>query len=145
VRDLIPEPDRSDAHLHAIIQLAIASVSVGSTSHLITNIIFNLATWPEYQIILKDEIDEILKVAGGQWTVESMAQLTKLDSFMKESFRHNGHVTSKWNLFLSLSFFLSFFLSFSFFLFLSFVPYIFFIDLDVDLMKWSKMTVPTDA
>ncbi|KAH8802448.1 cytochrome P450 [Xylogone sp. PMI_703] len=94
VRDLISEPDRSDAHLHAIIQLAIASVSVGSTSHLITNIIFNLATWPEFQTILKNEIDDALVEAGGEWTVESMGQLKKLDSFMKESLRFNGHVTT---------------------------------------------------
>lgn len=96
MRDLVPEPDKSDAHLHGIIQLAIASISVGSTSHLITNIIFNLATWPEFQMLLKKEIDDTLAEAGGEWTVESMGQLKKLDSFMKESLRFNGHVTSKW-------------------------------------------------
>ncbi|KAG0646226.1 Cytochrome P450 monooxygenase [Hyphodiscus hymeniophilus] len=94
VRDLAPEPDRSDAHLHGIIQLAIASASVGSTSHLITNIIFNLATWPEYQTMLKKEIDDTLVEAGGKWTADSMGQLKKLESFMKESFRQNGHVTT---------------------------------------------------
>jgi len=47
-------------------------------------------------MLLKKEIDDTLAEAGGEWTVESMGQLKKLDSFMKESLRFNGHVTSKW-------------------------------------------------
>lgn len=95
LRDLIPDPDRNDPHLHGILQLAIAGISIGSTAHLITNIIFNLATWPEYQSTLKQEIEDVLREAGGDWTLESMGQLKMMDSFMKESLRFNGHVTSE--------------------------------------------------
>jgi len=101
LRDLVPEEDKNDAHLHAIFQLAIASVSVGSTSHLLTNVIFNLATWPEYVPLLRQEIEDVFAEAGGEWTLDSMGQLKKLDSFMKESLRFNGHVTSKFKLRIS--------------------------------------------
>lgn len=91
--DASDSKDRNDPHLHAIVQLIIGALSVNTTSQLITNSIFNLATWPEYVPILKQEIDDTLREAGGQWTMESMAQLQKLDSFIKETLRHSGHLT----------------------------------------------------
>lgn len=81
--------------MHGISQLLIASVSVGSTSHLLTNVIHNLATWPEYIPILRQEIEDVLSEAGGEWTTDSMGQLKKLDSFIKETLRLYGHATSK--------------------------------------------------
>ena len=47
----------------------------------------------EYVPILRQEIDDILREVGGKWTMESMGQLQKLDSFIKETLRHSGHLT----------------------------------------------------
>lgn len=68
---------------------------MNTTSQLITNAIFNLATYPEYVPILKEEIDSVLEESGGEWTLESMGKLKKLDSFMKETLRYNGHLTGE--------------------------------------------------
>lgn len=94
LRELIPELDKNDPHFHGISQLGIGAVSVNTTSQLITNAIFNLATYPEYVPILKEEIDSVLEESGGEWTLESMGKLKKLDSFMKETLRYNGHLTA---------------------------------------------------
>jgi hypothetical protein len=95
LRDTVEGPDKNDAHLHGVLQLAIAALSVNTTSQLITNAIFNLATWPEYVPILQDEIHSVIQENGGKWTERSMGQLQKMDSFMKETLRHSGHLTSE--------------------------------------------------
>ncbi|KUL87830.1 hypothetical protein ZTR_03135 [Talaromyces verruculosus] len=93
LRDLVPAPDQDDAHFHGILQLGIGAVSMNMTSQLISNAIFNLATWPEYMPVLREEMEDVLSQAGGTWTMNSMGQLKKLDSFMKETSRHSGHLT----------------------------------------------------
>ena len=93
LRDLVPEPDRNDPLFHAISQLGIGAVSVNTTTQLLTNSLFNLATYPEYVSILQEEIDSVRSENGGQFTLESMGKLKKLDSFIKETLRFNGHLT----------------------------------------------------
>ena len=93
LRDIVPEPDRSSAHFHAISQLGISAVSVTTTSELITNAIFNLAAYPEYVPLLKEEMECVLAKHGGQWSLESMREMKKMDSFVKETLRYNGHLT----------------------------------------------------
>lgn len=96
LRDDTNDPkDKNDPQLHAIMQLLIGALSVNTTTQLITNCIFNLATQPEYVPILRQEIEETLREAGGQWSMDSMAQLQKMDSFIKETLRHSGHLTRK--------------------------------------------------
>ncbi|KAK1141873.1 hypothetical protein N8T08_008386 [Aspergillus melleus] len=70
LRDLVPEPNRNDPLFHAISQLGIGAVSVNTTTQLLTNSLFNLATYPD------------------------MGKLKKLDSFIKETLRFNGHLTA---------------------------------------------------
>ena len=93
LRDIVPEPDRSSAHFHGILQLGISAVSVNTTSQLITNAIFNLAAYPEYMPMLKEEMECMLEKCGGRWTLESMREMKKMDSFVKETLRYNGHLT----------------------------------------------------
>lgn len=67
IRDDANDPkDKNDPHLHAIVQLIIGALSVNTTSQLITNAILNLATWPEYVPILRQEVDDTLRKAGGK-------------------------------------------------------------------------------
>ncbi|KAL9618286.1 MAG: hypothetical protein Q9160_006997 [Pyrenula sp. 1 TL-2023] len=94
IRDLIPEEDREDYALQGALQLAITAVSVQSTSKLIVNIILNLMKYTGYVPILQEEIRSVLADCDGQWTLESMARLQKLDSFMKESLRYEPPLTA---------------------------------------------------
>ena len=68
-------------------------MSVNTTSQLITNAIFNLAAYPEYMPMLKEEIECVLEKCGGRWTLDSMREMKKMDSFVKETLRYNGHLT----------------------------------------------------
>lgn len=96
VRDDALDPkDKNDPHLHAIMQLIIGALSVNTTSQLITNCLYNLATWPDYAPMLRQEIRDTLSEIGGSWTMDSMGQLQKMDSFIKETLRHSGHLTRK--------------------------------------------------
>ena len=45
--------------------------------------------------MLREEIESVLKECGGEWTLESMGNLKKLDSFVKETLRHSGHLVGK--------------------------------------------------
>lgn len=97
IRDDAQDPkDKNDPHLHAILQLILSALSVNTTSQLLTNTIFNLANWPQYVPMLRQEIEDILREVGGEWTMDSMAKLQKLDSFIKETLRHSGHLTRKY-------------------------------------------------
>jgi cytochrome P450 len=100
IRDDAQKPeDKNDPHLHAILQLILSALSVNTTTQLLTNSIFNLANWPQYVPILREELQATLTEAGGEWTMDSMPKLEKLDSFIKETLRHSGHLTRKNHLF----------------------------------------------
>ncbi|KAH3040619.1 hypothetical protein KXW01_002482 [Aspergillus fumigatus] len=92
--DLVPNEDKKNYGYQGIAQLAIAAVSVPTTSQLLTNIVLNLIAYPEYVPILKEEIENVLASCDGQWTLDSMSKLEKLDSFMKESLRFDTPLTA---------------------------------------------------
>ena len=93
--DLVPEDDKKDYLFQGAAQLAITAVSVQSTSKLIVNIILNLMKYGEYVSILEEEIQAVLAKYGGEWTLESMDRLEKLDSFMRESLRLEPPLTGQ--------------------------------------------------
>lgn len=93
MHDLLPGEDKQNYALQGVLQLAITAVSIQSTSKLIVNIILNLMKYTEYVPILKEEIEAVLGECGGEWTLESMARLEKLDSFMRESLRFEPPLT----------------------------------------------------
>lgn len=94
IRDCLPEDDKKNYGFQGIAQLAIGAVSLHTTTQLGTNVIFNLAAHPKYVPILEEEIDSVLKESGGEWTLDNMGKLKKLDSFMKESLRYYTPTTS---------------------------------------------------
>lgn len=69
-------------------QLFLAMVSIQTTSFTATNIVYDLLAYPEYIEELRTEIEQVW-AQHGQWTKKSLAQLTKLECFMKESQRIN--------------------------------------------------------
>ena len=44
---------------------------------------------------MKQEISSVLEESGGQWTLESMVKLKKLDSFIQETLRYSGDLTGE--------------------------------------------------
>ncbi|KAG8531165.1 uncharacterized protein KY384_004523 [Bacidia gigantensis] len=94
MHDLLPEEDKKDCALQGALQLAITAVSVQSTSKLIVNIMLNLMKHIEYVPILIEEIQPVLAGCNGEWTLESMTHLEKLDSFMRESLRYEPPLTA---------------------------------------------------
>lgn len=69
-------------------QLFLAMVSIQTTSFTATNIVYDLLAYPEYIEELRTEIEQVW-AQHGQWTKKSLAQLKKLECFMKESQRIN--------------------------------------------------------
>lgn len=93
--DVLPESDKDDYAFQGVAQLAITAVSVQSTSKLLVNIILNLLKYDSYVPELKEEVRAVLASCGGEWTLDSMAQLEKLDSFMRESLRFEPPLTGR--------------------------------------------------
>ncbi len=54
----------------------------------LTHALFDLASMPQYIQPLRKEIESVIATDG--WTKLSMDKMWKLDSFLKESQRHNG-------------------------------------------------------
>lgn len=69
-------------------QLFLAIVSIHTTSCTAINTVYDLLAYPKYIEELRTEIEQVW-AQHGQWTKKSLAQLTKLECFMKESQRIN--------------------------------------------------------
>ena len=71
------------------LQLSAGLASIWSTSKTCTHALYDLASRPEYISLLREEIDEALAEDHGYLTRAGLGKMAKLDSFMKESQRHN--------------------------------------------------------
>jgi cytochrome P450 len=78
-----------DYQTMAQFQLQVAFAAIHTTSMALTNMIFDLIAWPEYIEILRAEVKEQLAANGNSYRGAFVKNLPKLDSFMKESQRHN--------------------------------------------------------
>jgi ent-kaurene oxidase len=87
-RDLLPKAEKKDYLKIAIFQLGIGAASIHTTAQLLTNVLFDLAARPDYVKILREEAEDVFEQNNGEWTLESMGQLRKMDSFIKESQRY---------------------------------------------------------
>ena len=87
-RDLLPINEKKDYKYIAMLQLALGTASIHTISQLLSNALFDLAAYPEYIITLREEVEQVLEQNSGEWNVERMGQLKKMDSFLKESQRH---------------------------------------------------------
>lgn len=58
-----------------------------------TQILYNLATWPEYIEPLRAEIAGAVERRG--WSKHALDEMTRLDSFVKETLRLNGTAACK--------------------------------------------------
>ncbi|KAI3527672.1 cytochrome P450 [Colletotrichum filicis] len=92
--EALPEDEKRDVRSQAHLQLILAAASIHTTNNLVTDCIYDLAAHPEVQDMLREEAHQVLEVEDGWARKESMAKLKKLDSFMKETQRLAGNITS---------------------------------------------------
>ncbi|KAL2064356.1 hypothetical protein VTL71DRAFT_4850 [Oculimacula yallundae] len=90
-----PEHHRSNADMLANHQMILSFAAIHTTSMATTAAIFDLATYPEYIQLLRDEIQQVIDEDGQDINGDgimrlkkaSIPRLWKLDSFLKESQR----------------------------------------------------------
>ncbi|KAI0516800.1 cytochrome P450 [Xylaria bambusicola] len=85
---------KADKTLKGIVdqQLFLTLTSIHTTAGTLQSILFDWLDHPEYHAEITAEINETLaevKASGGKWTLQKVAAMKKLDSFMKESTRVN--------------------------------------------------------
>ncbi|KAF3062287.1 Ent-kaurene oxidase [Daldinia childiae] len=94
LQDALPEDQKTDFYIQAKIQLLLSAASIHTTSNLTTDCIYDLAVHQDMQEILREEACEVLNDDEAWERKDSMGKLKKLDSFIKESQRLSGNVTS---------------------------------------------------
>lgn len=73
----------------ATLQLGLIFAAVHTTTLSATNIVYSLASTPEYIQPLREEIASAIADNGGEFTSRALQQMVKLDSYMKEVVRMN--------------------------------------------------------
>ena len=73
----------------ATLQLGLIFAAVHTTTMSATNIVYSLASTPEYIQPLREEIASAIADNGGEFTSRALQQMVKLDSYMKEVIRMN--------------------------------------------------------
>ncbi|KID83944.1 cytochrome P450 [Metarhizium guizhouense ARSEF 977] len=93
---------RADTSLKAVVdqQLFLTLASIHNTAGMLQSLLFDWIAHPEYHAEITAEINETLaefETSGSEWTLQRVARMRKLDSFMKESIRVNpiGFITGQ--------------------------------------------------
>ncbi|KAI0457043.1 cytochrome P450 [Xylaria acuta] len=93
--DALPDEEKRNYFIQAKMQLLLSASSIHTTSNLTTDCIYDLAVHQEMQEILREEVIEVFEREEDAWERrDSIAKLKKMDSFIKESQRLSGNVTS---------------------------------------------------
>ncbi|KAE8445045.1 hypothetical protein EG329_013759 [Mollisiaceae sp. DMI_Dod_QoI] len=87
---MLPESQRKNYQFIGLGLLGIAAAALHTTSREVTQMIYNLATHPEYITILRQELMEVLGQKAENLSLENINKLRKMDSFMKETIRMQG-------------------------------------------------------
>ncbi|KAI0007725.1 ent-kaurene oxidase [Xylariaceae sp. FL0662B] len=92
--DALPEDQKRNYYVQGQIQLLLSAASIHTTSNSTTDCIYDLALHQDMQEILREEAREVLNDDKCWEKKETMSKLKKMDSFIKESQRLSGNVTS---------------------------------------------------
>ncbi|KAI1130931.1 cytochrome P450 [Nemania abortiva] len=93
--DALPDEEKRNHFIQAKMQLLLSASSIHTTSNLTTDCIYDLAVHQEMQDVLREEVMEVFGGEEDAWQrKDSIAKLKKMDSFIKESQRLSGNVTS---------------------------------------------------
>ncbi|KAK9438637.1 P450 monooxygenase [Metarhizium brunneum] len=84
-------PDDEEGHPDTLAQLMMTMTAIAghSTAASGSHVIFDLVSRPEYIDLLREEAQETLQKTEMRFTKQSLSGLRKMDSFMRESQRHN--------------------------------------------------------
>ncbi|KAI6042742.1 cytochrome P450 [Pisolithus marmoratus] len=88
---LIDEKQESSTKQLTLRMLSISFASIHSTANTFTQVLYNLAAYPQYVGPLREEVEAIIRQHG--WTKEAMALMGKVDSFLAETLRLEGVLT----------------------------------------------------
>jgi hypothetical protein len=81
IMDNCPPEKRGDVDFYTLGQLNLSFVATHTTTMASTHAIFDLATWPEYQQELRQELDEVIAEDGGILSQkQSLTKLKKVSS-----------------------------------------------------------------
>ncbi|RYP79122.1 hypothetical protein DL771_000100 [Monosporascus sp. 5C6A] len=69
-------------------QMVTSFAAVHTSSQTMTNMFYTLAAEPEIVAMLREEVREVLAKHDGEFTVRSLQDLKKMDSFAKETMRY---------------------------------------------------------
>ncbi|KAI3324948.1 cytochrome P450 [Xylariaceae sp. AK1471] len=93
--DALPDEEKRNYFIQAKMQLLLSASSIHTTSNLTTDCIYDLAVHQDMQNVLREEAIEVFERDEYGWDrKDSIAKLKKMDSFIKESQRLSGNVTS---------------------------------------------------
>lgn len=73
------------SQLHSAVNVA----AIHTTSMNVTQVLFDLATYPQHQDPLREELKEVLAGCGGVLDKNALTKMRKMDSFLRESQRLN--------------------------------------------------------
>lgn len=73
----------------AQLQLQLSFAAIHTTTMAVVNMLYDLVAWPKYIDILREEVKEQLTANNNTFNGQFVKNLQKMDSFMKESQRHN--------------------------------------------------------
>ncbi|KAI5860763.1 cytochrome P450 [Durotheca rogersii] len=95
---LIDRHDADDVGIQFLTNqvLFITTAATRSTAASIVHTTFDLLAYPQYQNILRHDIEDALMRSGG-WSLEALHGMERLDSFIKESQRLNHHPLLSFN------------------------------------------------
>jgi cytochrome P450 len=68
-------------------QLALSFAAIHTTTHTASHGFYNIATMPEVQDELRQEVVQVLAQSGGEYTSLALQKMKKLDSFLRETMR----------------------------------------------------------
>ncbi|KAL4070778.1 cytochrome P450 [Scleroderma citrinum] len=81
----VSSPEDRNVRSIALRILVLNFASLHTSAQSFAHALFNLAAYPQYQEPLREEVRDVIDKQG--WSKESMSQLPKMDSFLKESQR----------------------------------------------------------
>lgn len=85
VLEWLPQIAKGRSYDLALVQLALSFVAIHTTADMVGQLLFDLIQHPHYVQPLRDEIISVLHEGG--WKKNSLYNMKRLDSFMKESLR----------------------------------------------------------
>jgi cytochrome P450 len=95
--DSLSAEDKVNIKTQTELQLILSAAAIHTTTNLTAECLFELASRPDVQELLREEVIEVFETGQASWgDKQSMAKLRKMDSFIKEVQRLSGNVSKSY-------------------------------------------------